>query len=67
LYNPGRNAGVFNSYNMADIEKCPGEGCKKKKDCWRHTAPNSHHQAWGQTPDNPEECDKYWDNTSRNK
>lgn len=31
---------------MADISKCPVEDCSIRKLCYRHTAPNSHHQSW---------------------
>jgi hypothetical protein len=31
---------------MADITKCPGNGCPIREDCYRYTAPASEHQSW---------------------
>lgn len=49
---------------MADISKCNGDGCPKKDNCYRYTAPSSEHwQAYFTlVPYNHTEkkCDVYW-------
>lgn len=46
---------------MADITKCPGEGCGLKNVCYRYTAPeNEYWQAYfGETP-KVDPCPFYW-------
>jgi len=31
---------------MADVTKCPGNGCPIREDCYRYTAPASEQQSW---------------------
>lgn len=37
---------------MVDIAKCPGDGCSRKNECYRHRAyPNPYRQAYMTTPE----------------
>lgn len=50
---------------MADISMCSGEGCPKKKMCYRYTAPkNEYWQTYFTNPPIKEngECDSFWKN-----
>lgn len=49
---------------MADIAMCQGEGCPKRDECYRHTAPKSLHRQsyFTEAPlkaSEPFECDYY--------
>lgn len=46
---------------MVDIAKCPGEGCSKRNECYRHRAyPDSQWQSYMTTPEKKgEECEMF--------
>lgn len=51
---------------MADISMCSGDGCDKRKQCYRHTAtPNPFLQAYFIAPP-PSPCEFFWDNGNDN-
>lgn len=46
---------------MTDITKCSGEGCKKKKTCFRFTAPGTGYQSFfTEPPIVKNKCEYYW-------
>lgn len=54
---------------MADITKCKGEGCIKKRLCYRFTATDSpQQQAYFADKPNTSvtQCDSFWSNKGRN-
>lgn len=54
---------------MADITKCKGVGCIKRRLCYRFTAPDTPHwQAWFCKPPNTSttQCTSFWSNKGRN-
>lgn len=48
---------------MSDISKCKGEGCNKKKSCYRFLAPASDYQAYFMDSPIKEDgtCNQYWE------
>lgn len=50
---------------MADITMCRGEGCTRREQCYRYTAPiNRYGQSvFINTPKEP--CSHFWDNAGR--
>ena len=51
---------------MADITKCQGINCKRKKTCYRYTAPADDWQSWSDF-DKLEDCEYYWKIESEEK
>jgi hypothetical protein len=48
---------------MADITKCPGEGCGLKEVCYRYTAPEDEYwQAYLLETPTDDPCPYYWQN-----
>jgi hypothetical protein len=49
---------------MADICMCSGEGCDKKEQCYRFTAPSSEYwqSMFVKPPIKDGECEYFWDN-----
>jgi hypothetical protein len=46
---------------MADISKCFGKNCPKKKTCYRYTAEaNPYRQSYAAFDNNSETCEHYW-------
>lgn len=55
---------------MADITMCKGDGCPKREECYRHTAPqNQYRQSWfADSPlksAEPFDCEWFTDNHRR--
>jgi hypothetical protein len=48
---------------MSDISKCKGEGCNKKRSCYRFLAPASEYQAYFMDSPIKEDgtCNQYWE------
>ncbi len=45
---------------MTDITKCPGNGCERREQCERFTAPSSKWQSWCQFE--PTDCEYFINN-----
>jgi hypothetical protein len=48
---------------MSDITKCKGEGCNKKRSCYRFLAPASEYQSYFMESPVKEDgtCSQYWE------
>ena len=48
---------------MSDISKCKGEGCNKKRSCYRFLAPVSEYQSYFMDSPIKEDgtCNQYWE------
>ena len=51
---------------MADISMCRGEGCERRENCYRFTAPPSSYRQAYMRPD-PKNCEHYWPVVSRSE